>query len=138
MTRAKLNANRSTLRQRRKMVPISEEMRHWSALLETELAAWPAISAKPLFGVLAYFRGPSMFAAIPRTKSFGHGNSLVVKFKPMPPVLTKRAKEDKRLDTSQLSGNGWLMFEINSDADLHDALWWIHKAHGATKGAERK
>ena len=120
------------------MVPISEEMRHWSALLETELAAWPTIIARPMFGFRAYFRGRSMFAAIPRTKSFGHGNSLIVKFKPMPAALLERAKNDERLDISRLSGNGWLTFEINSEADLHDALWWIHQAHDAAKGAKRK
>ena len=138
MTRSKTNTNRPARRPPRKMVPISEEMRHWSALLETELAACPTISARPMFGFLAYFRGSSMFAAIPRTRSFGHGNSLIVKFKPMPPNLVNRAKQDKRLDTSQASGNGWLTFEINSEADLTDALWWIHQAHEAAKGAKRK
>jgi len=138
MSRPKPNANRTTLRERRKMVPISEEMRHWSALLETELAAWPTISARPMFGFRAYFRGKDMFAAIPRTRSFGHGNSLIVKFKPMPPALMKRTMEDRRLDTSRLSGNGWLTFEINSEADLHDALWWIQQAHDVAKGAKRK
>ena len=120
------------------MVPISEEMRHWSALLETELAAWAAIRAQPMFGFRAYFRGKAMFAAIPRTKSFGHGNSLIVKFKPMPASLLERAKKDTRLDTSRLSGNGWLTFDINSEADLHDAIWWIQQAHDAVKGAKRK
>ena len=138
MTRARTNTNPPARRPRRKMVPISEEMRHWSALLETELAGWPTISARPMFGFLAYFRGPSMFAAIPRTRSFGHGNSLIIKFKPMPLNLANRAKKDKRLDTSQLSGNGWLTFDINSEADLTDALWWIHQAHDAAKGAKRK
>lgn len=120
------------------MVPISEEMRHWSALLETELTAWPTIRARPMFGFRAYFRGSAMFAAIPRTRSFGHGNSLIVKFKPMPAALLERAKKDTRLDTSRLSGNGWLTFEINSEADLHDAIWWVQQAHDAAKGAKRK
>ena len=138
MRRAKSKAKRSALRERRRMVPISEQMRHWSALLETELAAWPTIRAQPMFGFRAYFRGKSMFAAIPRTRSFGHGNSLIVKFKPMPPSLLERAKKDERLDISRLSGNGWLTFDINSEADLHDALWWLEQAHEAVKGAKRK
>jgi len=120
------------------MVPISEQMRHWSALLETELAAWPTITARPMFGFRAYFRGAAMFAAMPRTKSFGHGNSLIVKFKPMAAALLERAKKDERLDTSRLSGNGWLTFEINSEADLSGALWWIEQAHDAAKGARRR
>jgi len=91
-----------------------------------------------MFGFQAYFRGKAMFAAIPRTRSFGHGNSLIVKFKPMPAALLERAKKDERLETSRLSGNGWLTFEINSEADLTGALWWIEQAHDAAKGAKRK
>jgi hypothetical protein len=120
------------------MVPISEEMRHRSALIEAELATWPTIRVRPMFGFRAYFRGESMFAAIPRTRSFGHGNSLIVKFKPMPASLLDRAEKDARLDTSRLSGNGWLTFDINSESDLHDAIWWIQQAHDAAKGAKRK
>jgi hypothetical protein len=138
MRRTKPKAKRSAPRERRKMVPISEEMRHWSALLETELSAWPAIIARPMFGFRAYFRDKFMFAAIPRTRSFGHGNSLIVKFKPMPASLLDAAEEDTRLDTSRLSGNGWLTFDIKSEADLHDAIWWIQQAHDAAKGAKRK
>ena len=138
MSRTKATAKRTPPRPRRRMVPISEEMRHWSALLETELAAWPTISSRPMFGFRAYFRGKAMFAAIPRTRSFGHGNSLIVKFKPMPAALLERAEKDERLDTSRLSGNGWLTFEINSESDLSGALWWIEQAHDAGKGAKRK
>ncbi len=137
MKRAKTSPNRPPPRPRRKMVPISEEMRHWSALLERELLAWPTITVRPMFGFRTYFRSKAMFAAIPRTR-FGHGNSLIVKFKPMLPALRERVEKDVRLDTSRLSGNGWLTFDINSEADLHNAIWRIQQAHDAAKGAKRK
>jgi hypothetical protein len=48
MRRTKPKAKRSAPPERRRMVPISEEMRHWSALLETELSAWPTLREQQL------------------------------------------------------------------------------------------
>jgi hypothetical protein len=118
---------------RRKLVPISEEMRHWSAVLEAELASWPTTS-KPMFGFQAFFRYGKIFAAIPRTRGFGTASSFMLKFNSMPPTLAELAKDDTRMDApTRIPGNGWHGFELSSGEDLKDAIWWLSKAYDYAK-----
>ena len=49
-------AKKSTARRRRKMVRTPEEVQRWSALLASEIDAWPAVRAKHMFGFLSYYR----------------------------------------------------------------------------------
>ena len=119
-------------------VPISEEMRHWSAMLEAEIASWPKITTKPMFGFLSFYRAGKIFSAIPRTRGFGTASSLILKFDPMPPPLLRKAKNDSRLDTStRIPGKGWFSFALSSEADLRDALWWLSGAYESAKGRAR-
>jgi hypothetical protein len=119
----------SSRRPRRKLVPISEEMRHWSAVLEAELVSWPTTS-KPMFGFQSFYRESRIFAAIPRSRGFGTAYSFMVKFDSMPPALFQRAKNESRLDTStRVPGKGWFGFELSSGDDLRDAIWWLSQAY---------
>jgi hypothetical protein len=125
-------------RPRPKLLPISEEMRHWSAMLETEACSWPKITTKPMFGFLSFYRAGKIFAAIPRTRGFGAASALILKFDPMLPPLLQKAQSDSRLDTStRIPGKGWFSFEISSNEDLRDALWWLGRAYDSAKGAAR-
>jgi len=37
-----------------------------------------------------------------------------------------------------MSGKGWLSFELFSNADVRDAIWWLNQAYeGAKKGAAK-
>lgn len=120
---------------RPKLLPISEEMRQWSALLEAELLSWPGVTAKPMFGLRAIYKGKTIFAALPRTRGIGPTASFILKFNPMLPALLKRAKADPRLDTStRVPGTGWFSFALNSEADLRDALWWLNHSYESAKG----
>jgi hypothetical protein len=48
----------------------------------------------------------------------------------MPPSLLKRAKIDRRMDTqTRLPGKGWFSFELTSESDLGDALFWLNEAY---------
>jgi hypothetical protein len=115
-----------------KFLPISEEMKEWSALLQTELNSWPAITTKSMFGFLFFYRRGAVFAALPRTKSFDSPSSLVFKFNPMPPDLRKRATADQRMNAStKVTSKGWFSFDLTSDADLRDALFWLNQAYEA-------
>ena len=49
---------------RPKLLPVSEEARRWSVLLESELLSWPAVIAKRMFGFRALYRGKKIFAAL--------------------------------------------------------------------------
>ena len=58
----------SPARERPKMPRISEEMRRLAVLLGQDLASWPEVSMRPMFGMEAYYRGSKIFAALPRTR----------------------------------------------------------------------
>jgi len=117
---------------RAKFLPISEDMKQWSALLDAELRALPGTSTKSLFGFLSFYRRGTIFAALPQTRGFTSCSSLIVKFSPMPPTLLKRAQADPRMDTNtRIPGKAWYSFDLKSDADLRDALFWLHHAYEA-------
>ena len=109
-------------------------MKQWSAMLTSELLTWPEISTKSMFGFFFFYRRRKVFAALPRTRGFDSPSTLVFKFDPMPPGLQKRAHNDGRMDASmKASSKGWLSFRLDSEADLRDALWWLHQAYEAAK-----
>src|SRR5258708_33540550 len=99
---------------RPKLLPVSEEMRRWSALLESELLSWPGVVAKRMFGFRALYRGNRIFAALPHSRGFGPDASILLKFDPTPLALSKRAESDPRLK-GNTPGNGWFSFALNSD-----------------------
>ncbi|HKD73139.1 MAG TPA: hypothetical protein VKB61_13455 [Candidatus Acidoferrum sp.] len=109
---------------------IAQEMRRWSALLETELMTWPDVNRKAMFGFLR-----KIFAALPRRRGFNSSSSLIVRFNPMPPAaLLAKARADARMGTNtRVSGKGWFSFEVASECDLRDALAWLDHAYQAAK-----
>jgi len=115
-----------------KFLPISEEMKQWSAFLESELKSWPNISTRSMFGFLFFYRRGVPFAAVPRTRGFDSPSSLIFKFNSMPPALQKRAQADSRMDASmKASSKGWFSFELSTETDLRDALFWLNQAYEA-------
>lgn len=127
----------ATLRPRPKLLPISEEARRWSALLESEVLSWPGVIAKRMFGFRALYRGKRIFAALPHSRGFGPDASILLKMKTMPPALLQRAGSDSRIGTSN-PGKGWFSFTLSSDTDLHDALEWLnHSYESAKRGRSR-
>jgi hypothetical protein len=124
-------------RPRPKLLPISEEMRQWSVLLEAELLSWPGVITKPMFGFRGVYRGKGIFAAIPRSRGFGSATSILLKFKAMPPALLRQAERDNRL-RSNAPGKGWFSFTLSSDTDLHDALGWLNHSYESAKGGSSR
>ena len=106
--------------ERPKLFKIDAEMQRWCALLEEEVLAWPDVTAKPLFGMRGFYHGKRIFAAIPRTKAAGSARSVLIK---LPGV------SDKRLKSSSGPGNNWVAFELESDADISEALQWLERAY---------
>jgi len=117
------------MRERPKMPPISEEMKQWSAMLKTEVSGWPQISTKPMFGMMGLYRGKKIFGGLPGTRGFDTPNSVIFRFDPMPPDLEQRALKDSRI----APGKRWFSFNVDSTADLRDALWWLNQAYEKTK-----
>jgi hypothetical protein len=117
---------------RPKLLPVSEETRRWSALLESELLSWPGVIVKRMFGLRALYRGKRIFAALPNSRGLGPDASILIKFNPMPTAFLKRAQGDLRIHTNS-PGKGWFSFTLASDTDLHDALDWLNHSYEAAK-----
>ena len=115
--------------QRPRMPPIAEEMKHWSALLREELNRWPQVTSRPMFGMLGFYRKAKIFAALPATRSIGTPNSVIFKITPMPAQLLRRLAADPRAESDRGPGRRWRAFQIRSEEDLRDALWWMNQAY---------
>ena len=117
------------MRERPKMPQISEEMKQWSAMLKTEISAWPQVSTKPMFGMMGLYRRKKIFGGLPVTRGFDTPNSVIFRFDPFPSELEERALKDSRI----ASGKRWFSFNVRSAGDLGDALWWLNQAYERTK-----
>jgi hypothetical protein len=116
------------------MPHIGEAMKQWSAMLGNELSTWPKVTTRPMFGLRGFYCGKKIFAALPVTRAIKNPKSLIFRIKPMPPDLLERAKKEPRIDTeSAAPGAKWLAFELRSEADFRDALWWLNQAYEHAK-----
>ena len=95
-------------------------MQRWSAALGDEISTWPNVSSRPMFGMLAFYRGKNIFAALPRTRAVETPYSLMVKLPSAKPGQPKKR---------QGPGAGWMTFEMTSDEDLGDALRLLERAY---------
>jgi hypothetical protein len=121
-------------RERPKFPAISEEMKQWSALLESEVVSWPGVTCKRMFGFRFVYRRKTVFAALPYSRGLFTASSIILKFNPMFPGLFQQAQKEPRLDTAtRVTGKGWFSFELLSSADVRDALWWLGQAYEAAK-----
>jgi hypothetical protein len=109
--------------ERPKLFKIDGEMQRWCALLEEEVSGWPRVTAKPLFGMIGFYHGRSIFAAIPKTKAAGSARSVLIK---LPNV------SDARLKPVTGPGKKWIAFELESAADINEALQWLERAYEET------
>jgi hypothetical protein len=116
------------------MPRISDEMKQWSSMLGGEISGWPGVTTRPMFGLLGYYRNKTIFAALPVTRAIGTPNAIVFKIKAMTPELLRRAKGDARIDPERVGpGAQWTAFELQSELDLRDAIWWLNQAHERAK-----
>ena len=116
---------------RPKLPPVSEEMKGWSAALEAELADWPRVSVRVMFGFKALYRGKRIFAVLPRTRGMGTANSLAFKLEDAGPRVLARLRREPRIQTTMMQAKRWFVFELSSDRDLRDALGWLERAYEA-------
>jgi len=114
---------------RPKFSKVPEEMQQWAGLLEAELASWPAVTARRMFGMIVFYRKGVIFAALPRTKMFASPHAVAFKFYKIPPRLRKLLEADTRVAHPVRENGRWISFEIGRDADLKDALSWFERAY---------
>ena len=108
-------------------------MRAWSAALATELTTWPGVRTHPMFGFTALYRGKSIFAILPRTRSMGSPSTLAFKLENGSARLMHRLREEPRISTTVMRASRWFVFELANDSDMNDALAWLSHAYEAAK-----
>ena len=108
--------------ERPRLFKTDTEMQRWCALLEQELLAWPEVSAKPMFGMIGFYRGKNIFAAIPRTRAPKTARSLLIKLP---------GTNDTRLKRGSGPGSAWVTYELESANDITEALTWLERAYEA-------
>jgi len=117
-----------------KFYAVDEEMKHRASLLQGEVVSWPGVTTKPMFGMVSLFREGAIFAAVPKTRTLRSPQSIILKFDPMPLALRERQAAEPRLTRDAPGpGAGWHAFEVASEADIKDALWWLNQAYELAK-----
>ena len=101
---------------RPKLPKVSEEMKRWSALLQTEVTQWPNTRTGKMFGLISVYRGKKIFALLPEARGFEHPNAIATKRNNLPGA----------------EGKKWQTFIMETEADLTTALEHLHKAYTAT------
>jgi len=103
-----------------KLWKIGTEMKRWCALLEEEVGSWPEVRTKPMFGMVALYRGTKIFAAVPRTRAAGTETSVLIKLP---------GTRNHQLRTTSGPGAGWTTFEIEAESDISEALKRLERAY---------
>lgn len=106
--------------QRPKLPKVGPEMQRWCALLEDEVSAWRQVRTKPMFGLLALYRGDRIFAALPKMRAAETANSLLIK---LPGV------RGDRVVAASGPGKAWVSFEMESADDIPQVLRLLHQAY---------
>jgi hypothetical protein len=120
---------------RPKLLHVSEEMKRLAALLETEMLAWPNVTSRPMFGLNGLYRGPNIFAVLPRTRAMDAPNTIVFRLPKRPQHIMDELRNDKRIVAST-SDAKWISFVMKSDSEIHAALKWLSLAY--RQAANRK
>ena len=103
---------------RPKLLKVDPEMQRWCARLEEDVSTWPDVTGRAMFGMRAFYRGPTIFAALPRTRAMGTSHSIIVK-------LPKTRGEQ----LGRGPGAHWASFALHSADDIPEALRWIGRAY---------
>ena len=110
---------------------ISEEMKVWSALLAEEVAGWPDVATKPMFGLAALYRGPAVFAMLPKTRALGSADAVAFKLMGASAKVMGQLKREVRIQETMLAAAKWYVFEMESEEDLRGVLEWLGVAYEA-------
>jgi len=105
---------------RPKLVLVSDEMRHISALLEEELLRWPQVTVRPMFGMRAFYRKGVVFALLPAKRAMDVPNAVAYK---LPTGKEKR------------EGEKWKLFEVPALEQISAALAVLFEAYEKTTPA---
>jgi hypothetical protein len=106
-------------------------MKGWASALETEVAEWPGVSRRPMFGLTALYRGKRIFGLLPRTRGMGSPNSVAFKLEKAGTATMARIRKDARMQVTVMKARRWFVLELSEARDLKDALEWLGRAYEA-------
>ena len=113
---------------RPKIARVSEVMKEWASLLETELASWPSVRARSMFGMTALYRGSVIFGVLPRTRSLETQQSVAFKLYRQTPRIRRMLAADPRIRGADERVR-WVTFELQAENDLAVVLRWFDLAY---------
>ena len=122
---------------RGKLLPVSEQMKAWSAALAMEIRDWPQMTQKSFFGFTALYRGAKIFGMLPRTRGIFKGNAVALRFHNVNRASRVRLEQDPRIAAFDKNKMRWFSFELSCDADLHPALDYLGLAYAAAKAGQK-
>lgn len=112
-----------------KLSHVSEAMRQWCAMMESELLSWPGVEARPMFGMLGFYRRGKIFAAIPRDRTVGNTDAVLVKLLGASPKLANEALSSPKAITPSMPKAGWIAMAMDSTDDVREMLRWFSHAY---------
>jgi hypothetical protein len=99
---------------------VSEEIKRLAGLLEDEMLGWPNVTSRPMFGLNGIYRGPNIFAVLPRTRAMEVPDSIAFRLLKRPRNIIDQLANDKQIVNSTPDAK-WISFVIESDAEIHTA-----------------
>jgi hypothetical protein len=105
------------------LAPVPEEMKRIVVLLAQELLRWPDVSARPMFGLRAFYRGVVVFAMLPDKRALESPKTIAYKL-PDGPQSREAGK--------------WQLFELENENDIVHALARLDKAYTRAAVRNRK
>jgi hypothetical protein len=115
-------------RTRPRLPRVSEEIKRLAGLLEDEMLGWPNVTSRPMFGLNGIYRGPNIFAVLPRTRAMEVPDSIAFRLLKRPRNIIDQLANDKQIVNSTPDAK-WISFVIESDAEIHTALKWLELAY---------
>jgi hypothetical protein len=119
--------------QREKSPPVSEQMKAWSTALGAEVGDWPQVTQKSFFGFTALYRGTTMFALLPRTRSIFKSNAVAFCVNAANRSTRTLLEKDRRISAFDKDKTRWFTFELSGGSDLHDALDYLGRAFDSAR-----
>lgn len=115
-------------RGRPKLLKVLEEMKRLAEALEAEMLAWPNVTSRPMFGLTGIYRGPNIFAVLPRTRAMDVPDSIAFRLLKRPRHIVTELNQDEQIVASTSEAK-WISFVMQSDSEIHAALKWLAVAY---------
>ena len=128
MPKTRAKARRQPEAEPAKLYRVSEELKEWAGMLAAEVATWPRVRTKPMFGLVSFYRGSKIFAALPRTRALTSPHSIIFKFH-HETAATRKARRALHANAAAK----WVSFELRAPEDLSEALQWLDLAYRSAK-----